>query len=435
MVATLFGLLLAPKPAHAKTFTVNSTGDAADDTPGNGVCQVEGFVFGCSLRAAIEEANEYPGADTINFNLHPTDPNCDSSGVCTISPDSELPDIDDRLTLNGYSQPGAKANTKKSGINNAVLKIELDGISAGADAVGLFVKAKNSVVKGLVINRFDGNGVFLGSTASGSKVQGNFIGTNPEGTSSTNLGNGASGVLVSGSANNTIGGRYPSQRNVISGNGGIGVWIFDPGPLGTTGNKVQGNRIGTNKNGSFDLGNDFDGVRISASDNIVGGSRSGRANIIHHNGGDGVSVEGNTTTGNRILRNSMSDNGDLGIDLGDDGKTANDGFGDADPGPNKLQNYPEITSATASGKYVLVKGTLVSGLNRTFAIQIFLTSGATNDEGRFFRGKKNVTTDSNGQASFKLTIKKSDNQALDIIATATDPDGNTSEFSDPVAVT
>ncbi|MDQ4042676.1 MAG: right-handed parallel beta-helix repeat-containing protein [Actinomycetota bacterium] len=428
MIATLFGLLLAPKPAYAKTFTVNSTCDAADDTPGNGVCQVEGFVFGCSLRAAIEEANEYPGADTINFNLSATDPNCDSSGVCTISPDSELPDIDARLTLNGYSQPGAKPNTKKSGINNAVLKIELDGISAGADAVGLFVKAKNSVVKGLVINRFDGNGVFLGSTASGSKVQGNFIGTNPEGTSSTNLGNGASGVLVSGSANNTIGGRYPSQRNVISGNGGIGVWIFDPGPLGTTGNKVQGNRIGTNKNGSFDLGNDFDGVRISASDNIVGGSRSGQANVIAFNDGDGVSVEGDASTGNRILRNSMHDNGGLGIDLGGDGETPNDGPGDADPGPNNLQNFPDITFLFHSGDSTIIEGVLESAPNTTFTIQVFQIPFDGENEGFRFLGKKSVTTDSNGEASFKLTTNKVVEPLTGVTATATDPDGNTSEF-------
>src|SRR5918993_3130734 len=100
--------LVEAKPAHAKTFTVNSTGDAEDSDTGDDVCQVEGFVFGCSLRAAIQQADITDGADTINFNIHPTDPNCDSSGVCTISPDSELPEIDDRLTINGYSQPGAK---------------------------------------------------------------------------------------------------------------------------------------------------------------------------------------------------------------------------------------------------------------------------------------------------------------------------------------
>jgi hypothetical protein len=171
-------------------------------------------------------------------------------------------------------------------------------------------------------------------------------------------------------------------------------------------------------------------ILFDASDNLVGGSRSGHTNKIE-NSNDGVRVS--SGTGNRILRNSTADNSDLGIDLNSDGETANDGPGDADIGANNLQNYPEITSATASGKYVLVKGTLESAPNTTFAIQIFLTLSA--NEGTFFSGKKSVTTNSNGEASFKLTIKKSANSALDVTATATDPGGNTSEFSDPVAVT
>jgi len=47
------------------TFTVNSTADAPDDVPGDGNCHTAAGT--CTLRAAIQEANAHPGADTINL--------------------------------------------------------------------------------------------------------------------------------------------------------------------------------------------------------------------------------------------------------------------------------------------------------------------------------------------------------------------------------
>src|ERR687884_202200 len=83
--------------AHAASFVVTNTNDS-----GAG-----------SLRQAILDANNTPGADTITFNIP-------GSGVATISPDSELPNITEAVTINGYSQPGADPNTLAVG-NNAVL--------------------------------------------------------------------------------------------------------------------------------------------------------------------------------------------------------------------------------------------------------------------------------------------------------------------------
>src|SRR3990172_13077563 len=68
----LGGSLLTVGPAQAATFVVDSTGDAADSVPGNGVCRAAGNV--CTLRAAIEEANALAGADTINFSIAPAGP-------------------------------------------------------------------------------------------------------------------------------------------------------------------------------------------------------------------------------------------------------------------------------------------------------------------------------------------------------------------------
>ncbi len=61
---TLAAAVVLSPAAHAATFNVNSTADAVDVAPGNGVCATAGGV--CTLRAAIMEANALPGAHTIN---------------------------------------------------------------------------------------------------------------------------------------------------------------------------------------------------------------------------------------------------------------------------------------------------------------------------------------------------------------------------------
>src|SRR5215212_11025217 len=128
LAALAVPLMMAAKPAHASTtFTVNSTADHADAVLGVDGCftgfTVDGAggtpVAECTLRAALNEANYTSGADTINFAIAGT-------GVKTIAPESELPTITEAVTINGYSQPGASANTKAVG-SDAVLKIELSG--------------------------------------------------------------------------------------------------------------------------------------------------------------------------------------------------------------------------------------------------------------------------------------------------------------------
>src|SRR2546425_8188017 len=59
------GLLLGSAPVLAATFTVDSTLDAVDAAPGDGVCATSGGQ--CSLRAAIQEANALAGPNTIEL--------------------------------------------------------------------------------------------------------------------------------------------------------------------------------------------------------------------------------------------------------------------------------------------------------------------------------------------------------------------------------
>src|ERR1051326_6170076 len=188
-VSCVFVLVAA---AQANTFTVTNT-----DPSGPG-----------SLAQAIFDANANPGADTIAFNIP-------GSGLHTIAPIGPLPTITDPVTIDGYTQPGAKANTLALG-SDAVLQIQLSGAVANS-AAGLLISAGNSTVRGLVINRFNFYGIYL-QTNGGNVVAGNYIGTDATGTGSFAAPNNGSGVFMN-SANNTIGGLTPADRNLISGNG------------------------------------------------------------------------------------------------------------------------------------------------------------------------------------------------------------------------
>jgi CSLREA domain-containing protein len=196
--------LLATSPAYAATLTVNNNAD-----PGDGDCNPNG---GCTLREAINEANATT-ADTIRFDIS-------GGGVRTITPTSRLPIISERLTLDGYSQPGAEPNSLPTG-TNAVLKIELNGEDAGASSEALRIRASDCVIKGLAINRFDGNSISIGYPnfeARDNKVVGNFIGTDPSGLMPRPNGAGVALISDPGTSSNTVGGSRPPGRNLISGN-------------------------------------------------------------------------------------------------------------------------------------------------------------------------------------------------------------------------
>src|SRR5215217_4195974 len=197
----MVGLLASVAQAAPSTFIVNSTAD-----PGTGVCDATE----CTLREAINAANANNNPtekDLIKFNFSGT-------GVHTISPTSPLPQITEPVIINGYSQPGSSANTLAKG-TNAVLTIELDGTTAGSAADGLSIFAKNTVVKGLVINSFSLSAIrlFGDVEANGTKIQGNFLGTNPAGT--TAQGNNSDGIAA-GTSNVVVGGTLRSNRNLIS---------------------------------------------------------------------------------------------------------------------------------------------------------------------------------------------------------------------------
>jgi parallel beta-helix repeat protein len=266
--------LLALSAASATTYTVTTT---ADTGPG-------------SLRQAITDANGHVGADTIEFNIL-------ASGVQTIAPASALPTITDGVTINGYTQPGASANTNAPDQGtNAVILIEIDGTNTGtgSEAAVLFFApgSGNSVVRGLAINRGKWAGIRISGVA-GMTIEGNFIGTDPSGTAP--LPNVDFGIQANnGPSNITIGGTTPAARNLISGNGMQGI-NFGSGGNGGTGHLVQGNLIGTDASGGNALAGNQTGIVTSSSMNItIGGTTAVERNVISGNGGYGVRLNSGT---------------------------------------------------------------------------------------------------------------------------------------------
>ncbi len=169
-------------------------------------------------------------------------------------------------------------------------------VGAFSNRIGGSTAADRNVVSG---NNCGGIAIG-GSSSHDNVVAGNYIGTDATGTGS--LGNSLSGIFIyGGTSDNRIGGSASGERNVISGNG-TGVWLQD---TGTTGNAVVGNYIGTDRNGSAALKNNWDGVNLSsgASSNQIGGSLPGEGNVISGNNAQGIAIYGSDTTDNTISGN------------------------------------------------------------------------------------------------------------------------------------
>ena len=144
--------------AFADTFTVINTDDA-----GVG-----------SLRQAILDANNHAGLDTIAFNIP-------GEVLHTITPASQLPSITSPVTLDGYTQPGSRANTLANG-DNAVLLIEINGatVSNNGNALVLLAGASGSTIRGLVIDNGWSTAILVQTDTVA--VEGCFLGIDPTGS-------------------------------------------------------------------------------------------------------------------------------------------------------------------------------------------------------------------------------------------------------------
>lgn len=481
-VAAVLVAPAVPAAAAGTTVVVNSTGDAADANPGDGVCATGGLnavgAPACTLRAAIQEANN--GASpvgTVHFGLPAADPG-HAGGVWTIRPASLLPALARPVTIDGYSQAGAAVNTSPTGAN-AVLPVTLDGVNAGSGyGFALAAGSGGSAIRGLMITGFATGGIQVkssGNWIAGNRIQasafdgvfvetdGNTVGGpgladrnvisgnagvgvylygsgNQTNTVSANLitGNGH-GVKLHGASGNVIGGDSAAEANLIAANSGSGVWFRS---LAASANTVSGNVIEGNQRGVF--------VDDAAHGNVIGGTAAGTGNRIAGNTEQGVLVWGSAGVAplnNTILGNTITGNGALGIDLaapaGADGVTPNDP-GDADAGANDLLNVPVLTSAVTTGGpgtvAVAVDGTLDTPAG-SYRVELFANPSGVDPggygEGEALVGVTTVIATGAGPTPFSTTAAAT---AADVLtATATwlpqrGGSGPTSELSAARAV-
>ena len=293
--------------------------------------------------------------------------------------------------------------------------------------------ASNNTVSGNVIAGFASHGINIYSNspaASGNVLRGNLIGTNAAGTSA--LPNNT-GIYINGTTNgsNTIGGTTPEARNVISGNTVNGIELSLP----TT--TVQGNYIGVAADGVTALGNQGNGIYLSSGANhVIGGTGAGAGNVVAFNGaaGTGTNYAGIAviSNGNSIRGNSIFSNTGLGIDLGGRGLTVNDNCDPDGSFGNFQQNYPVLASANSSGGSTTITGTLNSTPSTAFVIDFYSSPACDplgNGEGKTYLGSTMVTTAADCNATINATLPVFIPSGQVITATATDPQGNTSEFS------
>ena len=263
-----------------------------------------------SLRDAINQINldtshalyaspSNPNVDEIDFNIPTSDAGYNSgTGAFTIQPSAAptlnssatgLPIITNSVIIDGYTQPGASANTLADG-DNAVINIELDGANAGTTGMGLYLYAANCTIEGLAVNRFQVHAIL--ALKNGTTIAGNFIGTDVTGTVALPNSTGPyfaedpySAAVVLESSNDLVGGADPAARNVISGNFTNGVYIV--GSMNTT---VEGNFIGTDVTGTQPLGNATNGIFIGGAEEsaTIGGTTAAARNIISSNAANGV---------------------------------------------------------------------------------------------------------------------------------------------------
>jgi hypothetical protein len=379
----------------------------------------------------------------------------------TVGPGNVITDSTTGITT-GSGASGNSIVGNKIGTNAAGTAIAPEG--ANGTGIQLFGGNNNTIGGSTAANRniISGNSTGLQistAAATGNVIKGNFIGTDVNGTA--DLGNGNGIFLSGGTTNNTIGGTIPGEANLVSGNVSANITLTEPGTSsntlrgnivgpdlnlngatmgngdgvvimsgasnnaigprnvisdnlvgayvqgsGTTGNAIRGNFIGTNLSGNSAVPNSLDGVRIdsSAASNTIGGTTPGDGNVIAHNTGDGVEVNGSATTGNAVRGNSIHSNTGLEIN---------------NVAGGNLELLPPTITSTAFGT--------VSGIACTSCTVDIFSDPST--DSRFYEGS--VTAAGDGSFVF---VNGGPFIEPNVTATNTDAAGNTSRLSSFFAI-
>src|SRR5450755_3265307 len=229
----VLGILGSLTPAFGATFTVINTNDS-----GAG-----------SLRDAITSANGSAGPHTIQFAIP-------GSGVHVITLTTGVLSMTQSMTIDGYTQGTAHANTLAVG-DDALILVEID--PGGGGAFSLSGASAGSTIKGLSI--VDSN-ESIGLFTAGNHVVGNFLGVDPAGNTASN------GSIAIQAGGNVVGGTAPADRNLIAGNSEFIDLAFAPFTI------IQGNYLGLNAAGTVALAGNGIGISVgpASSGCLIGGT-------------------------------------------------------------------------------------------------------------------------------------------------------------------
>jgi hypothetical protein len=284
--------------------------------------------------------------------------------------------------------------------------------------------------RNIVVNQTD-MVLFLNGGATvpsnNNRVIGNYFGVMADGvTPAGNTGGIQFSTTGTGVANgNVIGGAAAGERNVMAASGlGNAITLFG---AGTTNTVIRGNYIGVAADGTTPRGN-AGGIMVQdANGSSIGGPAAADGNLIANNTGNGITVTNlfGSAVRNSILNNRIFANTGLGIDLAANG-TSNNDAGDTDAGANNLQNFPVLAGVDNSGATTVVTVDASSFQVGSYTVQVFsnVTCDGTHGEGARFVGGGTIVQPG-GQVTLNELVPT--NEVL--TATATDANGNTSEFS------
>lgn len=292
-----FHTLHADAAVSASSFTVDSPADLPDVRL-DGLCLTSNGE--CTLRAALDEANNSPTPVAIRFAIP-------GLGLHTISPATVLPALTNPqagITIDGFTQPGSRPNTDPQS-DNALRTIEIAGGGpSGID--GIRITSSGNTIRGINIHGFRRSLWMQQPTSGNNSIVGNLVGLLPSGgfDPTNRLVPGSSCIVVqNGAHDNHIGTAGNANRNTISGCSHQGVAFYNGA---TTRNFVQNNIIGLDPTGTQRRQNQSHGVDINGftSQTMVGGLAAGERNVISGNTQTGVEIShGTGTVDNAVVGN------------------------------------------------------------------------------------------------------------------------------------
>ncbi|MFD3164889.1 CSLREA domain-containing protein [Herpetosiphon sp. NSE202] len=367
----------------------NQTGINLNGNASNSIVGTNGDGIRDAIEANVISGNSAEGVQIGQFsggvNTFPTD-NVVAGNIIGLDPTGTTAIGNQRGVIVRFGPVRTRIGTNGDGTSDT---LERNIISGNSDlGIGLGGGTEYTIPDTII------SGNYIGTDHTGLIARPNRVGIQVQ--NSVNRADiGITGTATNGAA----------QANLISGNTGHGIaFVFDPKTV-----RVRGNRIGVALDDS-PLGNQADGIMLAELSPLA------PANI--RIGGDGPFGE-----------NKIAFNGGLGIDIGNDGPTANDPL-DADAGPNNSQNYPVVTNVVDNGTTVTVQGYLESVPNHSYRLAFY--SNATCDpsgygEGQTFLARNALNTNATGLLVF-TQIFASPAPNITILATDTN-ENQTSEFS------